>query len=447
MLLSLHTSNSNDVEYKPFTQYVEWLEFTKGYASATVEQYAGHVARFIDFVYEASTMKLENSDISNVLYFYQDYLLYARESENPIVLKLCERLGKENQTSVSSVSQGIEAAISGFLTLQIIKSESIDQTNVFTKFVTNGVMLSSSQKKAIKDSSWLASTIRGSLERCFSNKRKAKVFSISKQTRAAQKKKYDNNEDYPLERVEDLLAQKPKRTSACFHRDMAIYSLLAAIGCRTHEALQLRIGDINFEERKIRLISPFSRNNQGLTSEEAKKLRWKGRETETVLPVYPFDDHFWEHLRYYLKDFFRTNVSHDFLFQKANGRPYFITNRSDRNKQFKKYAAASGFENIKLALHSLRHMYGRYLLNYYPNGKGGYGMPMEYVQILMGHGSANSTKMYAIHDTDILEAYIEAANRINHGERTSLFDIKNQYIDAQIKQLQGQKKELPKHVQ
>lgn len=227
---------------------------------------------------------------------------------------------------------------------------------------------------------------------------------------------------------------------------MAIYSLLAAIGCRTHEALQIRIDDIDVENRKIRLVNPFSRDNRGLTPEEVKQLNWKGRDTEKVLSIYPFDEHFWEHLRYYLQDFFRTNVSHDFLFQKVNGRPYFTTSRSDRNKQFRRYAVASGFEGIKLGLHSLRHMYGRYLLNYYPNSNGGYGMSMQYVQKLMGHSSMNSTKKYALHDEGLLEAYMETANRLNHGEQISLVEVKKRFVDTQIKELQNLKKELIQHV-
>ena len=219
VLLSLHEADSSNVEYKPFTDYVEWLEFTKGYASATVEQYAGHVARFIDFVYEASTMNLKASEISDVLYYYQDYLLYARESENPFVLELCERLGKKKATSVISVSHGIESAISGFITLQIVKSESIDKTNVFSKFVCSGLARSSSEKAAIKSNSWLAGNIRGSLERSYADKRKARVFSISKRVRDAEKKKYDNKEDYPLELVEALLTLYPKRRAVCFHRE------------------------------------------------------------------------------------------------------------------------------------------------------------------------------------------------------------------------------------
>jgi len=446
ILLSIHASCPNEVEYKPFTKYVEWLEFTKGYSSNTVEQYAGHVARFIDFVYEASTMSLDTGEISDVIYYYQEYLLYARDSDNTIVLELCDRLGKTKKTSISSISQGIESAIGGFITLQIVSSESLNQTNVFSKFVESGVIRTNSQKAAIKSKDWLSGTVRGSLQRSFISKHKAKIFSVSRRARSLVKKKYDKGEDYPLELVEDLLSLKPKRSTSCFHRDMAIYSLLATIGCRTHEALQIRVDDIDIENRTIRLVNPSSRDSKGLTPVEAKQLSWKGRETELVLPMAPFDSYFWEHLRQYLKDFFRTNVSHDFVFQKSNGRPYFTTNVSDRNKQFRKYAVASGFSDIKLGLHSLRHMYGRYLLNYYPNGRGGYGMPMAYVQILMGHASMDSTKRYAIHDTDILQAYIETANRAIHDEQISLIEVKCRYIEAQVEELINQKKGLIEYV-
>ena len=48
-------------------------------------------------------------------------------------------------------------------------------------------------------------------------------------------------------------------------------------------------------------------------------------------------------------------------------------------------------------LHSLRHLYGTYMLNDYPIApeQGRFGLPLTDVQMLMGHKSIRSTEKYA----------------------------------------------------
>ena len=62
VLLYKNMTDVDDVEYAPFTSYVNWLEHTKGYAEHTIEQYSGHVARFLDFLYEAVKIEDRNND-------------------------------------------------------------------------------------------------------------------------------------------------------------------------------------------------------------------------------------------------------------------------------------------------------------------------------------------------------------------------------------------------
>ena len=228
---------------------------------------------------------------------------------------------------------------------------------------------------------------------------------------------------------------RPKHKSPAFHRDMALYSLLASSGCRPFEALQLRVNDIDVKNFKVFIRNPFKGKISGLTEAEKKKLDWKGRQIEDTFLIAPFDHYFWDHLRLYLQSFYKTNVNHDFLFQKQNGRPYYTIDRSTRNKRFKTYASHSGYHDPKVGLKGFRHMYGRYLLNYFPTDQG-FGMPIAYVKILMGHASLSSTEKYAIHDNDLLNLYIETANRQIHQEMVSLEEIKLRYIDEKIKKLE-----------
>lgn len=433
-------------EYKPFTEYVYWLEHVKGATRSTVETYSGHVARFIDFVFESSKHNFGISEVEELIALYQTFLLYPHTTSDVRVIKLCNILGKNKPTAASSISETIEIAIRYFIIFSIDRSNLLDEKNVFSNYaIPSFTERSSGELSSIKSKDWLSSTIRGNLERVVL--RKGKIFSISKQRAKADKdkKKLKESDFYAIEKVEDLLSLSPEQKNPGFHRDMAIYSFLAASGCRTHECLQIRISDINFDKREVELVNPFSRENPSLTEEENAALKWKGRNTRLTLLLAPFDLYFWEHLRYYICDSFQSNVSHDFLFQKSNGRPFFTTHTSDRNKRFKKYAHKSSYKDFDAGLHSLRHMYGRYTLNYFPT-ENGFGLPLAYVKILMGHSSISSTEIYAIHDEDLLTAYIELANRRVHADKISFNDIRLAYLGREIDRLEKEQKGLSDNV-
>jgi integrase len=129
--------------------------------------------------------------------------------------------------------------------------------------------------------------------------------------------------------------------------------------------------------------------------------------------IEPFAKIFWENLEKYLTLEYNSSVGHDFLFQNSDGRPFFASDRSSRDKTLKKYALKAGLPDVTgISTHSLRHMYGTYTLNYMPvPGQPLPGLPITYVKILMGHASVTSTMKYAKHDTDIIEAYIQHANQ------------------------------------
>lgn len=223
---------------------------------------------------------------------------------------------------------------------------------------------------------------------------------------------------------------------------MALYSLLAATGMRTHEALQLRFIDIITEidgSTSIELHSPFSRPTPGLTPNESAKLAWKGRETHRTFMIEPFASIFWENLKNYLELEYNQSVNHDFIFQLDNGRPFFTSDRKNRNTTFKRYATKSGVKETKsIRIHSLRHMYGTYILNYMPvPGNRIPGLPLVYVQRLMGHASSSSTMRYAKQDEDILDAYLEHANKYVMGQgEASLEETRVNFHSRQIEMLQ-----------
>lgn len=151
--------------------------------------------------------------------------------------------------------------------------------------------------------------------------------------------------------------------------------------------------------------------------------------------IEPFARIFWENLEKYLALEYNSSVGHDFVFQSSDGRPYFASDRSSRDKTFKSYAKKAGIDDLTgISLHSLRHMYGTYTLNYMPvPGQATPGFPITYVKILMGHSSVTSTMKYAKHDVDIIDAYLQHANQyvLKRGEE-SVRTIREEFYSRQL---------------
>lgn len=441
-LLDLNAEDNG--EQYIFKKYVSWLKHTKGYSNNTIKQYAGHVARFLDFVCELNKIESNETEISHLIYLYQEYLTHGENSENPTVCELVERLGKDNQTSITSISQGIEAALSGFFTLILSLSDNdpLLKQGSIPYFTCNIRTKSLSERKQINKNDWLASTIKGSISRGVVSKGGIKVFHISKRYSQNSSKTLPEGKDFPFEKTVELISLDPnKKLSASYVRDMTIYAFLAASGCRIFECLQLTIDDIDFESNSVFIRNPFVRKLKGLSPGESDSLMWKGRETEKTFLIEPFATIFWNNLHIYIERFFMTNTNHHFIFQKHNGsrRPFFASDRSTFEKNFKQRSESIGVK--KYSPHSLRHSYAIYTLNYLPTNDG-YGLPIAYVKILMGHASLSSTEIYAIHDTEIIDYVITLSNQYTQGNKISLAEVKENYIDSQIKLLENQKERL-----
>ena len=65
------------------------------------------------------------------------------------------------------------------------------------------------------------------------------------------------------------------------------------------------------------------------------------------------------------------------------------------------------------------------------------GLPMPYVQILMGHASINSTKKYAKYDLDKIESFLAYANeQYRIGGSQSIKDAEVKFYERQITAIQ-----------
>ncbi|MBY0445953.1 MAG: site-specific integrase [Burkholderiales bacterium] len=428
-------------EFKPFSHYSRWL-CQRGYAYNTVQLYSEHVARFIDYVYEVSISQFDadiEHSISSIIYSYQSFLLFGKDSSNPIAARVAKQLGKEKITSQLSLAQTIESSIRWFLRVCEVYN-SISPDTLFSRFYINRSEYRQNYEiSAIKANSWLAGTIRDALVAVLPKRRRETLFPRAKRRDRKNDKQDFKAVAFPIEKSVFLVRQEKPKRAKVFYRDMAIYTLLAASGARSSEVLQLRFVDIDVDNLAIYLRDPFSRKNPGITEEENRLLAWKGRATEITFLIEPFRQIFFEHLEQYLALEYNASCGHDFLFQDIDGRPYFTSDRSSRDKKFKSYAIRAGLSEYKgISLHSLRHMYGTYTLNYMPiPGQETPGFPLAYVKILMGHSSITSTMKYARHDRDLIDAYFQHANQyITLRGEQSMSTIRQEFHIRQLEILQ-----------
>ncbi|EOK5918632.1 tyrosine-type recombinase/integrase [Vibrio parahaemolyticus] len=446
ILLNIDTSE----EYRPFEEYVDLLIDDKGYSNNTVEQYSGHVSRFLDFLYELRVVSTElktTIEPYKVFRLYEDYLLQGTNSEYEVIRQVAENIGKTNRTSHKSISEGIEASLSLFMSMRLFNDSNDDS---FLRQITqerdpNYVELS----KMVRNS-WLAATMR--LKR--KGKTSVKLFrrSTRRANRASIKVETQEKIDksFPINRSVDFFSQASINSATRFTkvRDFLLYSLLAATGIRTSEALQITIDDIDWNNRSINVVSPFTRKNVGLTPKEESKLFDKGRATSMTFMIQPFASIFWSILNIYMSKHYKSNVSHRFIFQKINGRPYFSADRKTRSDAFKKHISKFDKSLMHLSLHGFRLTYAFYTLNYLPivdengNPTGNQGLPITYVKILLGHQNLSSTEVYAKEDTDLIEFMLSASNGYMRDQSISFKDLQNEYYDRQIKKLELEKESL-----
>lgn len=434
-------------EFQPFSHFTKWMG-RRGYAPNTAKVYAEHVGRFIDYVYEAAKTRFPKDvevTIETIIYSYQAYLLFGKDAANPIARKLAVSLGKEKLTSHNSLAQTIESSIRWFLQVSEARNKTRPDELFGSFYLNSAEYRSQAEISAHAASSWLAGVIRDSLNSVLPKRRKDKLFPVAKRRDRKQDKQPYKTIAFPIEQSVELFRQTKPKKAKSFYRDMTLYALLAASGARTSEALQIRMSDIDSDEFAILLRDPFGRKTSGITEEEYKLLAWKGRDTELTYLIEPFAAIFWENLEKYLTLEYNSSVSHDFLFQSSDGRPFFASDRSSRDKTFKKYAKTAGVVDVTaISPHSLRHMYGTYTLNYMPvPGQSMPGFPITYVKILMGHSSVTSTIKYAKHDTDIIDAYIQHANQyVTHRGEDSFRAIRQDFYVRQLKVLEEEAKRI-----
>lgn len=422
-------------EFEPFSIAIRNMT-RQGYSSNTIEQYSGHIARFIDYIYEAAEHipDLTAESILDIVYSYRGFLLFGANSEDALTKKIALQLRPSRVTSGSSLPT-INAALQYFLTLSDTKALNEGQGTLFDKVsLPKNRKLTNEEQSAIKRKSMLAGVIRGG----------AKLISDRHGILGRPPRVADNQharEAMPFDKVGELIS------CARSYRDKAFYSLLAASGCRQHEALQVHLSDVNFEKRSVVLKDPFKRDIFDLSESEYQKLGWKGRATPTTFLIEPFKSSFFEYLEKYIRHERIAHGLNDYLFQKKDGRPYFTATRQSRTDTFKKLRDRIGLKGKNsITPHSIRHMYGTYTLNYLPL-QDRFGLPLAIVRLLMGHSSITSTEIYAKQDEDMAMTHIEYANQMVYELEGSLSidEIKVLYHKREIAKVMSLEEETVVH--
>lgn len=432
---------------QPIPSFSAFAHSLRNNAQNTVISYCRHLAEFLDYLIEAAAIhgaQMSKLQLSEAIEAYGDYLQLGPDACTNIARAVAARLppGVNSATSLDAK----KAAIRRFLRLsEDIRKEMSELARLERKVdvlvdvepLLPGLgqrrELSPFEVRAMQANSMIAGVIAGG----------PKFIDCVVLDGGVGDVPYENNRAFPYDKAMELIDAMPT------YRDKAFYAFLAASGCRTHEALQLLVEDMDVLEGAVRLVDPGLRVGHAsyrvLSSEERALLAWKGRTTQLTLLIEPFASKFFESLKQYFDHERIAHGRHAFVFQylagAQRGMPFFLSAASTRLEQFHRACTHVGVDLPRgSGGHSLRHMYGTYLLNYFPRANGEYGMPPPMVQQLMGHASLKSTLKYARYDEDLLKLEVQNANRVlfSNGAPKKLIELKLEALESQIARLRNQ---------
>lgn len=416
--------------------YSYFCENNSDYAFATQKRYAEAVSLFIDFLIEARAFgqAASKTHINAVLDNYPLLLrdgsaaLSARVEKNlqehpedewiPRVAKALDR-SPLKPNSFSNTLAGINRflrlskslATEAFERASLKGIEHQDQYQELIESLTGSTYFSEAEKRALRQNSMLGSVMRFRGEGLVRPRRmKLNGAHVQNDVRRL---------DFPIEMM------MPLARAATSWRDRALWLLVGGCGLRISEALNLRWVDIDIEKQKVYIYDPHGRHFGGdLTPQE--KLRFKGRNVSITYLIQMFRPAFFQALEQYLKKEFipprdRDAASYVFQYVEDNrrGLPYLGVSDAALNNNFKaacrraRIPGPISSSERDWSPHSLRHMYGVYMLNDYPvdPAAGKFGLELPEVQLLMGHESIKSTALYAREKRRNIERKLEHSDK------------------------------------
>ncbi len=169
------------------------------------------------------------------------------------------------------------------------------------------------------------------------------------------------------------------QTNIHTNRDLLILELLYDTGCRASELVNIKLKDIDFKEKSIRVLGKGSK----------ERLVYYGEYTEDTLKKYLEDRN----------EILKEKESDYLLVSKESGR---LTTRRVAQiiDEIIEYVAIKN----KVTPHTLRHSFATHLLNH--------GADLRSVQELLGHSSLSTTQIYThISNERLRKVYLDAHPR------------------------------------
>src|SRR6516225_319922 len=428
---------------KEIAAFSAFAESIKSMATNSIASYARHVAQFLDYLIEVADVvgqgaPLTKLQLTEAVEAYGDYLLLGTDASNEIASSIARSIPPGVNSPASLVPK--KAAVRRFLRMsEAVRKElqelarmgaasqmRVDEQPLLPELGQQR-LLTPFEIRAMQANSMIAGVVAGG----------PKLIAAIPLGKGSGASSYEHSRAFPYDRAMDLIDAMP----TC--RDSAFYALRAACGCRGHEALQVLFEDVDVDKATVSLVDPDSRpghrSYRFLSHQQREKLAWKGRTSSETLLIEPFASAFFQWLQKYLDKEYIGHGRHSFLFQfladADRGMPYFLSAASSRREVFERACRRIGVTLPPgTGAHSLRHMYGTYLLNYFPRANGDYGLPVPLVQQLMGHANEKQTLKYARFDHDLLKLEIANANRVlfQRGTPKSVLQLKLEALEANI---------------
>ncbi|RMR38209.1 Phage integrase [Pseudomonas syringae pv. coriandricola] len=408
-----------------FDNFVRGLAKERKYK--TVRTYCYALRCFLNYIQALTNIlgSLTPLELLEALDNYESFLTFGTLSEVEIVRKVARVVGGRNvggssvAVHLAAVNKFINASENfriGFLELEA--RGYIESTAMSGFSLQREVSMESPQRvrQAIKANSWLAGCMAGGAKKI---KRKG-LRPVSRPSELAHTDEFGGDEKaFPIDKCKELIEQ------ATSLRDKVLWSLIAATGCRISEAQTMLEADIQInikspELNHVLIIDPDTRRDEFihfLSEHEINQLPHKGRASPKTFMIEPFASMFWIALAEYKTDEFAKQqrrpipVRHPFLFRKLGSSDPMCNSYQTLYERFSK--AAFEVTGRSYGFHSLRHMYGYYLVNHcpnpYPDGRQ-FGVDITRVKQFMGHVKISTTKKYARQDAVMLESTLCAIN-------------------------------------
>lgn len=423
--------DSDSIPIDAFTQFHNHMHKKLKLSEGTITLYDDNLARFLDYLIETkvflSDVAPTRKDLDDAVSAYPDYLTNGFSSEDTYVVEIAKSIGfKGVQTDGHHI-----AAINHFLAFsEQLAKDMVELTELVTGIIINSpslvfsalqgeVKISHNEINRIRQNSVLGANLRHikpwrKARLPSKNKRKVKKVIDPNNGKSLLDQTEDiyvqgANMDFPIEQFQELLENEP-----C-SRNRALWALLGGGGLRQSEGVITYTPLVFPEEQIVRIVDP---NNWRGSTQYKVPHRFKGRETAKVYFIPVFRQIFFDSYLEWMK--IRPLSEEYFVFLKYDrdgyGQPLHLATYATMNKAFKKAQKRIGMTTL-YTLHSLRHMYGVFMVNYYPTPwKILPGLDEGSVQKLMGHACISSTQGYAKKDEKLLDARMELGERMLMGE-------------------------------